>query len=85
MKVLDQDPRKLRPLLVGRLTRAGFGLIVLAVALHLGTEGAGLVGYVALLLLGLSFLVGGLMANPGCELSALINVFLPPRKRIHFG
>ena len=39
---------------------------------------------VALALLGLSFLIGGLLANPGCELTALPNLFLRSDKKVHF-
>jgi hypothetical protein len=74
----------LRPLVVGRSSRVGFGLAVFVVAFVFGTEPLGLGGLVALLFIGLSFVVGGLLGNPGCELSALPNLLLPRSKRVHF-
>ncbi len=77
---------EIRPLLVGRLTRVLFGLGALAGAVLVALQGdpATWLGAAALGLLGLSFLIGGLAANPGCELSALPNLVLPPDQRIHF-
>jgi hypothetical protein len=40
-------------------------------------------GGVVLLFLGVSFVVGGLMANPGCEITALPNLALPKQRRLH--
>ena len=80
----DQNLAKLPPLLFGRLSRVVFGVVSLAVAVALGSGGLGGFGFVALVLLGLSFLVGGLTGNPGCELSSLPNLVLPSDKRVHF-
>ncbi len=79
-----QDLAKLPPLLFGRLSRVVFGVATLAVAVALGSGGLGGIGFAALVLLGLSFLVGGLTGNPGCELSSLPNLVLPSDKRVHF-
>ena len=80
----DQNLGKLPPLLFGRLSRVLFGVVTLAVAVALGSGGLGGFGFAALVLLGLSFLVGGLTGNPGCELSSLPNLVLPSDKRVHF-
>ncbi len=56
----------------------------MGVLAYVGTEGVGPVGALLLGFLGLSFLVGGLVANPGCEITALANIFLPRDKRMHF-
>jgi len=74
----------LKPLFFGRLTRVVFG----AVALYWGarlwnTDLASVAASLAVIFLGLSFLVGGLMANPGCEITALVNLVLPAEKRVH--
>lgn len=75
---------KLPPLFFGRSTRIAFGLMTLGAAFVFGVEALSIGGFVALVLLGLSFLVGGLIGNPGCELSALPNLVLPRSKRFHF-
>ncbi len=75
---------KLEPLAFGRLSRIVAGLGSLAGAAFVDWSGGGVLGSLALVFLGLSFLVGGLMANPGCELTALVNLLLPRRKRLHF-
>ncbi len=74
----------LKPLFFGRLTRIVFGVAVLYWGV--GLWGADLGSFVAslyVIILGLSFLVGGLYANPGCELTALPNLALPSEKRLH--
>jgi hypothetical protein len=75
---------KLPPLTVGRVSRIVFGVGVLAIIPFVGTDVLGVVGTLAVGALGVSFLVGGLMANPGCELTALLNLFLPRNHRVHF-
>ncbi len=75
---------KLPPLAVGRVTRVVFGVATLYWANQMGTSELGLPGMVALVFLGVSFLLGGLLGNPGCELSALPNLVLPREKQIHF-
>jgi len=79
-----QNLAKLPPLLFGRLTRVVFGAATLAAAVAVGWGGLGGFGFVALLFLGLSFLVGGVSGNTGCELSALPNLVLPSDRRVHF-
>jgi hypothetical protein len=40
-------------------------------------------GTVGLVFLGLSFLIGGVMGNPGCELTAILNLFASEKKKVH--
>ncbi len=76
---------KLRPLILGRLTRVLAGLGTLAAAFwFVEWQGLAILAGLALVLLGLSFVVGGLVGNPGCELTALPNLLLPSDKRVHF-
>jgi len=79
-----QNLATLPPLLFGRLSRVAFGVVTLAVAVAFGSGGLGGFGFAAVVFLGLSFLVGGLTGNPGCELSSLPNLVLPSEKRVHF-
>ena len=74
---------QLKPLLLGRLSRVLFGLGTFAVIVFVGPEELSLWGTLALGLLGVSFLVGGLVGNPGCEITALPNLFLSKEKRVH--
>jgi hypothetical protein len=74
----------LRPLIIGRTTRIVFGAAVILVALVTGVLQISVLGFLALMALGLSFVFGGLMAIPGCELSALPNLMLPKRYRFTF-
>lgn len=75
---------RLRPLAVGRATRIAAGVAALVGLAFVPWEGAATLGGLALALLGLSFLIGGLLANPGCELTALPNLFLRRDKKVHF-
>ena len=75
---------ELPPLFFGRSTRVAFGLASVSAAFVFGVETLTVGGFVALLVLGLSFLVGGLIGNPGCELSAIPNLLLPRSKQFHF-
>ena len=67
-----------RPLLFGRLLRVLAGLLALYWGAHLWGPN---LGSVLLILLGVSFVVGGLRAIPGCEITALPNLLL--RKPLH--
>ena len=75
---------KLPPLLFGRVARVLFGVGVLYWTWVEGLEELGLAGYTVLILLGLSFLIGGAVGNPGCEVTALPNLLLPKNKQVHF-
>jgi hypothetical protein len=67
-------------LFFGRLLRVVAGVAALAGALAVG-----LFSFwgIVLLFLGVSFLVGRLVGNPGCEVTALPNLALPKEKRLH--
>ena len=75
---------RIKPLFIGRLSRFVAGAITVGIALIMGAAALGVVGWLALILLGVSFLVGGLIGNPGCEVTALPNLVLPASKRLHF-
>ena len=74
----------LRPLLVGRVSRILAGLASLGAVAFVPMDGLGLLGGAALIVLGLSFVVGGIVGNPGCEVTALPNLFLRSEKKVHF-
>ena len=74
---------KIPPLFFGRTTRVLFGLGTFLVVAYVGLEDLGLVGASLLGILGLSFIIGGIMGNPGCELTALPNLLLPRSRRMH--
>ena len=73
----------LEPLVIGRVTRVLFGIGTLVLVALVGTSTLTLWGTIGLVALGLSFLVGGLAGNPGCELTAIPNLFLPKEKKCH--
>ena len=76
---------KLPPLAVGRAARVIFGIgSLIGAVLVPWDEAGGMVGGLVLVFFGLSFLAGGLMANPGCEVTALPNLLLPAEKRVNF-
>jgi len=74
---------RLKPLAIGRITRVLFGLGTLALIPVIGTSTLTTWGVAGLAALGLSFLIGGLIGNPGCELTAIPNLFLPVKKKTH--
>ena len=74
---------RLKPLFFGRLSRVVVGVAALTAVPFVGFDGLEIVGVAALAVLGISFLVGGLMANPGCEVTAVPNLLLPAEKRVH--
>ena len=78
-----RDDAKLPPLFFGRFMRILTGLLTLAVIPFVGVDQLGFWGVAGLGFLGLSFLVGGIMGNPGCELTALPNLALPNSKKMH--
>ena len=79
----NSKPAKLKPLFFGRLTRIVAGLSLLIAVPAVGFDGAWAMVSAGMLFLGLSFVVGGVMANPGCEITALLNLVLPASKRVH--
>jgi hypothetical protein len=74
---------KLKPLFFGRATRVlfGFGTIILVVVI--GPSNLTIWGTFALVVLGISFLIGGILGNPGCELTAIPNLFFSKEKKVH--
>jgi len=72
-----------RPLVIGRLTRVVFGIGTFVVIFALGPSTLGTIGTVLVAALGVSFVVGGFIGNPGCEITAIPNLVLPKSKRIH--
>ena len=68
-----------KPLLFGRVLRIVFGLATLVSLPFVGS--VGVLAQAGLAFVGVSFLVGGLVANPGCELTALPNLLF--RTRAH--
>jgi len=83
MKEKNESGRMLKPLFVGRVTRVLFGVGTFVLIPVIGTSVLGVWGTIALIVLGLSFFVGGVIGNPGCELTALLNIALPKKKRVH--
>ena len=71
--------------LAGSVARTGFvlALAALVAASLWGPSELTWLGFMGLMLFGLSFLVGGVVGNPGCELTALPNLLLPSNKRLH--
>lgn len=80
----EQPWAKIEPLLVGRVTRILFGIAMFLFIAVVGVQGLGIVRAGILGLLGASFVLGGIMRNPGCEITALLNLFLPRQKQVHF-
>jgi hypothetical protein len=72
-----------RPLAIGRLTRVLFGIGTFVAIFVIGPSTLGTIGTVLVAALGVSFVVGGLIGNPGCEITAVPNLVLPKSKRIH--
>ena len=79
----SQNPAELPPLFFGRLMRIVTGLVTLGVIPYVGIDQLGFWGLAGLGFLGFSFLIGGIMGNPGCEITALPNLALPSVKRTH--
>ena len=73
----------LEPLFLGRLSRILAGLASLGAIAFVPLGGFGLPGAAVLVVLGLSFLVGGIVGNPGCEVTALPNLLLRSDKKVH--
>jgi hypothetical protein len=83
MKDEEKSDKIVRPMVIGRLTRVLFGIGTLLLIPLIGVSTLTGWGTAALVVLGLSFLIGGFTGNPGCELTALPNLVLPNKKRMH--
>jgi hypothetical protein len=79
----EQTTDKLEPMLFGRATRVLFGIGTFVLIWVIGVHDLTLVGTGVLAFLGISFLIGGFLANPGCELTAVPNLFLSKKNKIH--
>ena len=73
----------LRPLLFGRIFRIAAGLACLISIPFVPAFEYTWLGVLALMVAGATFIVAGAIANPGCEITALPNLFLPARSRLH--
>ena len=72
-----------QPLLFGRLLRAAAGVACLvSIPFVPSFEYTGL-GVLALVAAGSTFIIASITANPGCEITALPNLFLPRQRQIH--
>jgi len=74
---------KLEPLLFGRVSRVLFGVGTFVLIWAVGVDTLTFIGTGALAILGASFLIGGLTGNPGCELTAIPNLFRAKENQIH--
>ena len=79
----DKPLAKLEPLLIGRVSRIVFGVGTFVLIWIVGVDALGNIGTGALVFLGASFVIGGLMGNPGCEITALPNLLRSEGKRVH--
>lgn len=79
----EKSLARLKPLFWGRLTRVLFGLATIFLIAIVGPSTLTIWGTIALAALGLSFLIGGIVGNPGCEVTAIPNLFLSEKKRVH--
>jgi len=75
---------EISPLTFGRISRILFGITTFIVIAILEPDVLGNVGILILVGLGVSFVIGGLFAIPGCEITAIPNLFLPKSMRFHF-
>jgi hypothetical protein len=74
---------RLKPLFFGRVTRVLFGVGTFVLVAVIGPSQLTIWGTIALVILGASFLIGGIQGNPGCELTAIPNLILPEKKKLH--
>ncbi|MFQ5575256.1 MAG: hypothetical protein ACE5E0_06515 [Terriglobia bacterium] len=74
---------KIEPLVIGRVTRILFGIAAFAFIAVVGVQALGVVVTGLLGVLGASFILGAIMRNPGCEITAIPNLFLPRQKKVH--
>ena len=70
------------PLFFGRLLRILAGLGCLIGIFYVPQFEYTWLGILGLALAGLTFLIAGIRANPGCEITAIPNLFLPPHRRL---
>lgn len=73
----------IKPLFFGRIARIFVGIFSFLAIWVIGPQKLTIYGSLALIFLGVSFLVGGITGNPGCEITAVPNLFLPEEKKLH--
>jgi len=71
------------PLLFGRVLRVLLGVGTFVLIWVIGVNTLTLIGTVVLAFLGVSFLIGGFTRNPGCEITAIPNLFRSKENRTH--
>ena len=72
-----------QPLLFGRLLRAAAGVACLISIPFVPPFEYTALGVLALVAAGVTFIIASITANPGCEITALPNLFLPRQRQIH--
>ncbi len=72
-----------RPLFFGRILRIAAGLACLVSIPFVPAFEYTWLGVLALVVAGATFIVAGVIANPGCEITALPNLLLPAGRRLH--
>lgn len=73
----------LKPLIFGRAIRIVTGVLAIGAVLVWGTETFMVWGVAILIFFGVSFIIGGINANSGCEITAIPNLFRPADKKLH--
>jgi len=71
-----------RPLLAGRLLRVLVGTALILSVPFVPDFDQAWIGITALILGGATFVVAGIRANPGCEITALPNLLLPANRQL---
>jgi hypothetical protein len=78
----SENRMELKPLFFGRVSRMFFGVGTFVLIWAVGVDTLTFIGTGVLVFLGVSFLIGGLMGNPGCELTAIPNLFRSKENQI---
>lgn len=73
----------IKPLFFGRIARIIVGIGSFLAVWLIGPQKLTMLGSAALIFLGVSFFIGGITANPGCEITAIPNLFLSDEKQLH--
>ncbi|PKN38710.1 MAG: hypothetical protein CVU52_11005 [Deltaproteobacteria bacterium HGW-Deltaproteobacteria-10] len=73
----------LEPLFFGLVMRVLCGIGCFILIWIIGVDTLTLIGVAALAILGVSLIVGAIVRNPGCEITAIPNLFLSKKKQVH--
>ncbi|MGP8153717.1 MAG: hypothetical protein ACLQBQ_06175 [Smithella sp.] len=73
----------LEPLFVGRVMRILCGIGCFILIWGIGVDTLTLIGVAVLVILGASLIIGAIVRNPGCEITAIPNLFLSKKKQVH--